>query len=220
MFGKEKEYDDIIITHVNVCFAIAQAIVCLAILLTVSVTGASATEERSNDTMIEIGTTTMSGIECTVQCLQEEELVQESEGEQATMEAYHKVTYSKDWDSEDGYLLAKIAMAEAEGCSTETKALIIYTVLNRVWSDDFPDTIQEVIFQERNGIYQFSPIGNGRWDSVEPNEDCWKALDIVAKAEYDYSGGALYFESCSNANNWHSRNLEYLYESSGLRFYK
>lgn len=129
---------------------------------------------------------------------------------------YPEFTYSKDWSVEDSYLLAKIAMAEAEGCNTRTKTLIIMCVLNRVWSDEFPDTIEEVIFQEN----QFSPIDNGRWDRVEPNEDCYEAVRIVMEAKYDYSGGATYFESCSDEDNWHSRNLEFLYESEGIRFYK
>lgn len=129
---------------------------------------------------------------------------------------YPEFTYSKDWSVEDSYLLAKIAMAEAEGCNTRTKTLIILCVLNRVSSDEFPDTIHDVIFQTN----QFSPIDNGRWDRVEPNEDCWEAVKVVMEAKYDYSGGATYFESCDNEDNWHSRNLEFLYESDGIRFYK
>lgn len=45
---------------------------------------------------------------------------------------------SLDWDADDSYRLAKIAMAEAEGEDTEGKALVILVVLNRVWSDEFP----------------------------------------------------------------------------------
>lgn len=129
---------------------------------------------------------------------------------------YPEFTYSKDWSVEDSYLLAKIAMAEAEGCNNQTKTLIILCVLNRVKSDEFPDTIHDVIFQTN----QFSPIDNGRWDRVEPNEDCWEAVKVVMEAKYDYSGGATYFESCDDEDNWHSRNLEFLYESEGIRFYK
>lgn len=132
------------------------------------------------------------------------------------MNYYPEFTYSKDWSVEDSYLLAKIAMAEAEGCNTQTKTLIILCVLNRVSSDEFPDTIYDVIFQTN----QFSPIDNGRWDRVEPNEDCWEAVKVVMEVKYDYSGGATYFESCNNEDNWHSRNLEFLYESEGIRFYK
>lgn len=144
----------------------------------------------------------------------------EEESSEVEVDYYSKFTYSKDWDSEDSYLLAKIAMAEAEGCNIQTKTLVIMTVLNRVWSDEFPDTIKDVIFQEYNGVYQFTPIADGRWNRVEPNEDCYKAVKIVMEAVYDDSGGALYFESCADEDNWHSRNLEFLYESDGLRFYK
>ena len=140
----------------------------------------------------------------------------EEESSEAEVDYYPEFTYSKDWSAKESYLLARIAMAEAEGCNTQTKTLIIMCVLNRVWSDEFPDTIEEVIFQEN----QFSPIDNGRWDRVEPNEDCYEAVKVVMEAKYDYSGGATYFENCADEDNWHSRNLEFLYESEGIRFYK
>lgn len=140
----------------------------------------------------------------------------EEESSEIEVDYYPEFTYSKDWSAKESYLLARIAMAEAEGCNIQTKTLIIMCVLNRVWSDEFPDTIEEVIFQEN----QFSPIDNGRWDRVEPNEDCYEAVKVVMEAKYDYSDGATYFESCSDEDNWHSRNLEFLYESEGIRFYK
>lgn len=141
---------------------------------------------------------------------------EEEESSKVEVDYYPEFTYSKDWSAKESYLLARIAMAEAEGCNTQTKTLIIMCVLNRVWSDEFPDTIEEVIFQEN----QFSPIDNGRWDRVEPNEDCYEAIKVVMEAKYDYSGGATYFENCADEDNWHSRNLEFLYESEGIRFYK
>lgn len=140
----------------------------------------------------------------------------EEESSEVEVDYYPEFTYSKDWSAKESYLLARIAMAEAEGCNIQTKTLIIMCVLNRVWSDEFPDTIEEVIFQEN----QFSPIDNGRWDRVEPNEDCYEAVKVVMEAKYDYSGGATYFENCTDEDNWHSRNLEFLYESEGIRFYK
>lgn len=141
---------------------------------------------------------------------------EKEESSEVKANCYPEFTYSKDWSEEETYLLAKIAMAEAEGCNTQTKALIIMCVLNRVESNEFPDTIKEVIFQKN----QFSPVDDGRWDRVEPNKDCYKAVKIVMEAKYDYSEGATYFESCTNENNWHSRNLEFLYKSEGMRFYK
>lgn len=134
---------------------------------------------------------------------------------------YPEFTYSRDWDSHDTYLLARIAMAEAEGESIESKEYVILTVLNRVWSDDFPGTIEDVIFEESNGVYQFSCIGNGRWDDcLEPNPECFEAVWNVQGMPYDISEGALYFECCEDEDNWHSKNLEYLYTSDNIRFYK
>lgn len=122
---------------------------------------------------------------------------------------------SRDWDAEDSYLLAKIAMAEAEGEDVEGKAFVILVVLNRVWTDEFPDTIHDVIYQKS----QFSPIADGRFDRVEPNEECYEALEMVMLG-WDKSNGALYFESEKSADNWHSRHLDYLFTHGGHRFYK
>lgn len=122
---------------------------------------------------------------------------------------------SKDWDAEDSYLLAKIAMAEAEGEDVEGKALVILVVLNRVWTDEFPGTIHDVIYQKN----QFSPISNGRFNRVEPDDECYEALEMVMHG-WDESQGALYFESEKSADNWHSRHLDYLFTHGGHRFYK
>lgn len=129
--------------------------------------------------------------------------------------------YSKELSEDDKYLLAKLAMSEAEDQNIQTKTLVIMSVLNRVESSNFPDSISEVIFQKSDNVYQYSPLmPDGRWYKVEPDEDCYEALEVVLTAEVDYSGGALYFESCEEADNWHSKNLEFLYQSGDLRFYR
>lgn len=122
---------------------------------------------------------------------------------------------SRDWDAEESYMLMKIAMAEAEGESVEGKALVMLVVLNRVWSDGFPDTIEEVIFQPG----QFSPVREGgRYYTTEPDDECREALELVMKG-WDESHGALYFESCDNSS-WHSENLEFLFQVGNHRFYR
>ena len=120
--------------------------------------------------------------------------------------------------SEDDYLLAKIAMAEAEGESLKGKALVILVVLNRLEDRYFPNTVEEIIFQHSGDVYQFSPIADGRFNKVEPNEECWEALAMV-KDGWDESQGALYFEACKG-ETWHSRNLELLFEEGRHQFYK
>lgn len=128
---------------------------------------------------------------------------------------YPEFSYSRDWDADESYLLAKIAMAEAEGEPVRGKALVILVVLNRVYDGAFPGTIQDVLFEPG----QFSPVASGRFSSVEPDESCWEAVYEVMGAQYDYSRGALYFESCGG-DSWHSRNLEFLYQYGNHKFYK
>ena len=124
-------------------------------------------------------------------------------------------TESESRSPEDSYLLAKIAMAEAESEDTEGKALVMLVVLNRVWDDEeFPDTIEEVIYQPG----QFSPISNGRFDRVEPDADCWAALDLIMQDKWDESYGATYFESKSEST-WHSQNLTFLFRHGKHYFY-
>ena len=128
---------------------------------------------------------------------------------------YTSMIHSCDWDGEDERMLAKIAMAEAEGESVEGKALVILVVLNRVWSDEFPDSIEEVIFQKN----QFSPVAEGgRYWTTEPDAGCYEALELVMGG-WDESQGAFYFES-TGRDGWHSQNLEFLFEFGGHKFYR
>ncbi len=114
----------------------------------------------------------------------------------------------------DIYLLAKIAMAEAENQDIKGKELVIQVVMNRVKSERFPDTIEAVIYQPK----QFSPISDGRFDRVEPDQECYQAAQLIMNASEDISGGALYFESRSQSN-WHTDYLEYLYQHGDHYFY-
>ena len=122
---------------------------------------------------------------------------------------------SMDWDKDDSYMLCKIAMAEAESEGVEGKALVMLVVLNRVWSEEFPDTIEEVIFQKD----QFSPVANGRYDEAEPDKECYEALEIIQVEHWNESQDALYFESKSDSK-WHSENLEFLFKYGRHYFYK
>lgn len=139
----------------------------------------------------------------------------EAQTEPETQRAPYTYIASMDWGAEDAYLLAKIAMAEAEGEDTEGKALVILTVLNRVWAPQFPGTIEEVITQPG----AFTSYWDGRWDRVEPNEDCYNALHKVQVEHWDESQGALYFERSTAEDTWHSRNLVKLFDHGNHTFY-
>lgn len=152
----------------------------------------------------------------------------EQESEQAFIEAVknagntvqssyeeQSIIGSMDWDADDAYMLEKIAMAEAEGEDTEGKALVILVVLNRVWSDEFPDTIEGVITQTD----AFTSYENGRYDRVEPSEDCHDALELVQVKHWDESEGATYFERTSTEETWHNQTLKKLFTHGNHTFY-
>ena len=64
-------------------------------------------------------------------------------------------------------LIALVTMAEAEGECELGKRLVIDTILNRVESDRFPDTVTDVIYAKN----QFSSMWNGRVDRCYVRDD-------------------------------------------------
>ena len=70
-------------------------------------------------------------------------------------------------------LIALVTMAEAEGESEYGKRLVIDTILNRVDSEHFPDTVYGVIYQAN----QFSSMWDGRASR------CYVMDDIVKLVE-------------------------------------
>ena len=133
--------------------------------------------------------------------------------EPITTEKPKKKHINKRWNKEEAYMLAKLSMAEAEDQDIKGKALVIMVVLNRVSSKKFPDNINDVIFQDK----QFAPISNGRYDRVEPDQDCWDALSMVERG-WDESEGALYFES-ESSSTWHRNHLQLLFRHEEHIFY-
>lgn len=63
--------------------------------------------------------------------------------------------------------MAIITMAEAEGEPEKGQRLVIDTILNRVDSEHFPDTVHDVIYQKN----QFSSVWDGRADRCYVMDD-------------------------------------------------
>lgn len=90
-------------------------------------------------------------------------------------------------------LLAAIIECEAGGESYTGKVAVGNVVMNRVKSSVFPNTVLEVIYQNR----QFSPVGSGRFAIVlarGANESCYQAArDAMAGAAP--VGNCLFFRT-------------------------
>jgi len=66
------------------------------------------------------------------------------------------------YNMEEVELLALLMLCEAEGESEYGRRLVIDTVLNRVDSDKFPNTITEVIYQKSGRCVQYEPMHSNR----------------------------------------------------------
>lgn len=118
-------------------------------------------------------------------------LIQENQQlklEKARIEKLNTLSY-EEWE-----YLYRVARAEAGANSKEGQKNVIYVVLNRINSDKFPSTIEEVIFQ-KEPARQFSCVWDGNFDNVEISEF---TVENVQEAYLDYeenksAEGALFF---------------------------
>ncbi len=118
--------------------------------------------------------------------------------------------------------LYRIVEAEAGSEDEDGKLLVANVVLNRLEDERFPDTVEEVIFQEANGSYQFSPVGSGRIQRVTVSDETVAAVQRALEGE-DLSQGALFFASRRYADgtrmSWFDSCLTYLFRHGNHEFY-
>lgn len=128
---------------------------------------------------------------------------------------YGPVLETRTFTKDEEYILLQISMAEV-GCEecVECAALVMRTVLNRMESRKFPNTMYGVIYAWN----QFTPVWSGSFYSANPNDICVEALELI-RSGWDESQGALYYEACTDGS-WHSRQLDLLYQHCNTRWYK
>lgn len=127
-----------------------------------------------------------------------------------------------DITNEDYENLLRIVEAEAGGEDRKGKILVANVILNRVMDEQFPDTVTGVIFQEEEGVCQFSPVRDGRFYSVKVSDETVEAVNAALYGE-DQSDGALYFMARAYADKekaaWFDRNLTKLFTYGGHEFF-
>lgn len=118
--------------------------------------------------------------------------------------------------------LMRIVEAEA-GCEDRTgKLLVANVVINRVRDDAFPDTVTEVVYQRNSQSAQFSPVSNGRINTVKISDETREVVYSALLGE-DASQGALYFVARKYADPdkvcWFDDNLTHLFSHGGHDFF-
>lgn len=122
-----------------------------------------------------------------------------------------------DYDARDYYWLAHIICAESGGEELEGQIAVGNVVLNRVASEDFPDTIPEVIFDMENGV-QFEPVANGTV-LLEPTELSQEAARRVLDGENTIGSALYFFAPALSEGTWIDSSRDYQQTIGCHRFY-
>lgn len=91
----------------------------------------------------------------------------------------------------DKDLMARLVRAEAVGEPYAGKVAVAVVVLNRVKSNEFPNTIRNVIYEKSNGYYAFTPVQNGEINKAADAESKRAVNEAIALGSQ--GNGSLYF---------------------------
>lgn len=123
---------------------------------------------------------------------------------------------------EDYDTLLRIVEAEAGSEDIKGRVLVANVIMNRVKSEDFPNTVTEVVWDNSDGVPQFSPTYDGRINEVAVSDETKEAVKQALKGT-DYSEGALFFiqKSAAEEHNvkWFEKDLKRLFKYGVHEFY-
>lgn len=115
-----------------------------------------------------------------------------------TIYVHKEPEYLIDFTNEDIDLMAKVVWSEAgsDYISYECKLAVAETIVNRVLDEDFPDNIEDVIFQDNAYYIMKNPT---------PNAECYRAV-YSALQQREYPSTLLYFRK----DYYHSYGYPYM----------
>jgi len=122
-----------------------------------------------------------------------------------------------DYDAAELYWLSRIISAESRGEPMEGQIAVGNVVLNRVASDEFPDTIPGVIFDRVDAV-QFEPVENGTvYDA--PTEASVEAAMRVLDGEVTVDDVMYFYAPALSQGVWINANRTYHTTIGCHRFY-
>ena len=125
---------------------------------------------------------------------------------------------SASYHEEDLYWLSRVISAESRGESLLGQIAVGNVVLNRVNSQEFPNTIKAVVFDTKHGV-QFEPTSNGTiYDT--PTESAVLAAKLCLEGAV-VVGDCLYFYAPAlSAGRWIVNNRTYYTTIGCHKFYR
>lgn len=123
----------------------------------------------------------------------------------------------KYYDSNSVYWLSRIINSESGGESLKGKIAVGNVILNRVANPNYPNTIYDVIFDDKWGV-QFQPISNGTIYNT-PSEESILAAKLCLDGA-SVAGNSLYFLNPSKASSfWIVQNCTFVTTIGNHSFY-
>ena len=121
------------------------------------------------------------------------------------------------YDASDLYWLSRIICAESGAEPMEGQIAVGNVVLNRVVSNEFPDSIPAVIFDRVDGV-QFEPVENGtvyRTPTAQSTEAAMRVLD----GENTVRNAMYFYAPALSQGRWINANRTYFKTIGCHRFY-
>jgi len=117
-------------------------------------------------------------------------------------------------------MIYKMVEAETTGGKSDSKVNVAHVIFNRIYSDQFPNTIEEVLFQ-RNA---FSPVYDGRYYTVGVTQLTIDSVNAALNG-LDTTQDSTFFMyragSAKKNSTWFEKNLEFVMKDSiGHEFFK
>lgn len=115
--------------------------------------------------------------------------------------------------------MATVIYSEARGEPNMGKAAVAYTVLNRVRSKRYPDTICGVVYQK----HQFTDV---QFSKPDKSSEAWKiSAEIAAYSQVrliddETNGGTMFFNPAKASPSWDFTKLELVGSIGGHAFFK
>ena len=127
-----------------------------------------------------------------------------------------KINYS--YSNPEILMIAKVLKCECGSSTFEGKLAVANVILNRVKNNQFPNSIEEVIYDRRYGSVQFSIAYNGRLDKAEPNKECYLAAKCALNGA-DVATDCLFFQADYVKDSWMDKNREKAASFGGNTFF-
>lgn len=115
------------------------------------------------------------------------------------------------------YWLAHVIHAEAFQQPLAGMIGVGNVVFNRVASDDFPNTVTEVVYDVEHAV-QFEPVSNGAI-KTEPDEQSYIATYLCLEG-FNTVGDSLYFVNPDFGSDWFDSSLDFVVKIGDHNFYR